>query len=82
MKRRGRPPLGQTAETGASRQRRSRIKRGATAVRLETWVTRDVALFFRRAALEQGIPLHRAVAAKLEAAASDGQQKRLEEQLT
>jgi hypothetical protein len=70
VKKRGRPPLGAAAQAGASRQRRYRRSHEATAVRVETWVPRDVALFFRQLAQTQGIPLHRMLAAALEAAAA------------
>ena len=70
MAKRGRPLLGAEPEVGAARQQKYRAKRKTTEVRLETWVPREVATFFRRSAQDQGLPVHQLLAAALIAAAS------------
>jgi hypothetical protein len=61
---RGRPRLGTEIQSGRARQARLRDRR-KSQVRIETWVSEEVALFFRRVARQSGMPLHQAIAAAL-----------------
>jgi hypothetical protein len=61
---RGRPRLGTEIQSGRMRQARLRDRR-ESQVRIETWVSEDVALFFRRVARQSGVPFHQAIAAAL-----------------
>ena len=76
---RGRPRLEPEIQSGRARQARLRDRR-KSLVRIETWVSEDVALFFRQVARQSGVPFHQAISAALVASQESTETEEVKEE--
>lgn len=76
---RGRPRLGAEIQSGRARQARLRDRR-KSQVRIETWVSEEVAVFFRQVARQSGVPFHQAISEALVASQENTKTEEVKEE--